>query len=241
MNEQKILDIRLMNQFLSRGINVVERPVFKEIKKSAKGGMIVVLKGLRRTGKSTLMKYYLLSKKKNAFYYSFDEEDYPDRKDLNDIIIYALSMNKKIIGLDEVQKVKGWAGTIKKYYDHAGVQFILSGSSSLDVTAGSESLAGRRIDIKLNPLTFNEYTLFRKFPYLNEYLETGFPEMLVKDVDVRSYLLSIINKVVNKDIPKMFNVKKPQLFDDMIKILAERNTQQIDYRDIASDLEVSKE
>ena len=241
MDEQKILDIRMMNRFLTEGLEIIERPVYREIQKRAKEGLIVVLKGLRRTGKSTLLKYYLLSHKEDAFYYSFDEEEYPEQKDLNDVINYALSMGKKVIGLDEIQKISGWAGTVKKYYDHTNVRFLLSGSSSLDIKSGSESLAGRRIDIMIRPLTFNEYTMFKPFPYIEEYLSTGFPEMLIKNIEPKPYLNSIIDKVVNQDIPKVFNVRKPQVFDDLVRLLAERNTGLLDYRDIATDIEISKD
>ncbi len=62
-----------------------------------------------------------------------------------------------ILVFDEIQYLENWAAHVKTIYDKLNCKIFISGSSSTALRRGRESLAGREIELFLNPLSFNEY------------------------------------------------------------------------------------
>ena len=159
---------------------------------------IISISGLRRVGKSTLIKQIINSLLENKtdpykiLYFSFDQPTILEEKDtLEKIITLYLKeiLNKDIykikqkvyIFLDEIQLIPFWQDIVKRYYDISpNLKFIVSGSASLLISSKSkESLAGRIFEKKLSPLTFSEYKKLSKNRDFEEFLNFGqFPELL---------------------------------------------------------------
>jgi len=157
-----------------------KREVFFVLERYLKKRLIISLVGLRRTGKSTLMRQsinYLLRdlSPQEIFFYEFSEQD----NDLEEKLDYFFQniFKKNIyrdgcfIFLDELQYVKNWQLILKKYYDtNSNLKFIVSGSTHLYLHRNTnESLAGRIIDIRIDPLSYTEWINFtssKKYPYL---------------------------------------------------------------------------
>jgi len=136
---------------------------------------IIALTGIRRTGKSTLLKQvkYLLEKNNNLsniLYFSFEKSQVRFHPDvLREILDWYLqnflkttlaSLSQKIyIFFDEIQYIPFWQDVIKTYYDQSqNIKFLLSGSSTLFIKSKSlESLAGRIVEIVIPPLSFREF------------------------------------------------------------------------------------
>lgn len=185
-----------------------KRPLFYELLKYLDERQIIVIYGLRRTGKTTIMYQlidYLLKdniKKGNILYFSFDYSNIELRDIIEDYEKYILKKpikmeNSKVyIFLDEIQKLHDWENKIKIYYDtYKNIKFIISGSASINIEKKSnESLAGRMYDFILKTLTFKEYLTLRDINYdinnieiyasklgdlFNDYLSKGgFPEIV---------------------------------------------------------------
>ncbi|OPY38195.1 MAG: hypothetical protein A4E35_00617 [Methanoregula sp. PtaU1.Bin051] len=114
--------------------------------------------GLRRTGKTTLMRQLMERLESPAAFFSFDEEETRTKEVLVFVLDYVITtLNAKSILLDEIQYVEGWEGVLKRYYDQKGFKFILSGSESLDLSRAKAALAGRIATFSLPPLSFGEY------------------------------------------------------------------------------------
>jgi len=151
-----------------------ERQMLANIISSLDSRAVSVLRGPRRTGKSTIMYQairYLLSEgvePESIMYFSFDAEkgtihDLLDEY-RNSILNTSLEFKKRVyVFLDEVQKCKNWAEEVKRNYDlYPNVKFILSGSVSFELGAGAtESLAGRASEFVLLPMSFREYLELR--------------------------------------------------------------------------------
>lgn len=153
----------------------LRREIFYKILKYLDKRQIIVIKGIRRVGKTTLLyqfiDYLIKDKKINPYhilYYSFDEEI----REIDDIMKTFESevLRKKIssfeklyIFFDEIQKLKNWPNKIKILYDlNPNTKIFISGSSSLDIEKGSkESLAGRSFEFIIEPLSFSEYLSFK--------------------------------------------------------------------------------
>ena len=152
-----------------------KRFAFNDLELFLEKQFIVSIVGLRRIGKTTLLKQLiskLLSsgtKPKNIFFYTFSSSD----NDLKNVLDYYFrkilqspiqKVNKTYLFLDELQYVKNWQDQLKLIYDaNPKIHIFISGSSSLDLHKQTkESLAGRLIDFHLKPLGFKEY-LFLKY------------------------------------------------------------------------------
>ncbi len=151
-----------------------KRRIFYDVQKYLKLRQAMLIYGLRRVGKSTLL-YQLIDETLRAtrpemvLYFSFDERQY----DLNDVLDTYQKMvlhstfdsipDMIYIFLDEVQKIDDWESKIKVIYDlYPNVKFVLSGSASIALRkAAKESLAGRIFDFVMDPLSFAEFLEMR--------------------------------------------------------------------------------
>ena len=163
-------------------INWPKRDLFYILKEDLKNSLILNTIGLRRTGKSSILKQliiYLLNKKinpQNIFYFLFDNSSQIKTTEfLDDILKLYLTevqqntvsnLNEKIyIFLDEIQYIDNWQSVLKKYYDLSNkkIKFIITGSQSILLKEKArESLAGRIFDYYLPPLSFREFLLINK-------------------------------------------------------------------------------
>jgi predicted AAA+ superfamily ATPase len=164
----------------------LKRPLFDLLRDDYKQRFVLTLSGLRRVGKSVLARqllehwYASVQQDGSSFpsnrvlTFSFENDDRSDllpQQELSDLLtIYFRDIlqthpeeltEKVFICLDEVQNVKGWQSVIKLYYDLTPhIKFLITGSSTLYLNEGVESLAGRVLDYDLQPLSFREFLTF---------------------------------------------------------------------------------
>jgi uncharacterized protein len=152
---------------------LIERAIFAEVLQHVGKKQATVITGIRRCGKTTLVKmlmshidsgnklYLDLEVISNRIF--FEEENYENIA-LKLKNIYGLDLNSKAyIALDEIQFVKNIPSIVKYFYDHYDIKFILTGSSSYYLkNLFSESLAGRKKIFELYTLDFNEFLKFKK-------------------------------------------------------------------------------
>ena len=158
---------------------MIKRELFSQIKKWLGEEKILIIKGARQTGKTTLMffiKDFLEKKGEKTVYFSVDRElNNPIFKDGNLFISFirdqylTISKRKKTyIFIDEFQYIENAGIFLKTIFDQekSRIQIIVSGSSSLEITKNSEFLTGRKIDFYLDRFSFREFLKVRsKFRY----------------------------------------------------------------------------
>lgn len=251
-------------------IGFKERDVYMQVQKFMPLPQIIAITGLRRVGKTTLMLKIVedsISKgfsPKNVIYFSFDEFKEVEIRAV--IKAYEGLMEKDFKGerylvfLDEIQKLNGWEDQLKAIYDtYKNVKVVISGSESLFIKKKSEeSLAGRIFKFKLETLSFKEFLLFKNIElkpvgiYRKELIKLfsefsftlGFPELVgVKDRDViKKYVKeSIIEKIVYRDMPKMFKIKNLPVMESLINLLVEEPGQLVELSGLANELKISRQ
>jgi len=134
---------------------------------------IVVLTGMRRTGKTTLLKRIFDEiKSDNKVFLDLEntlEQKIFEEIDYNNILAnlksYGITTKSKIyLFIDEIQFMPNVVSAIKYLYDHYDIKLFVSGSSSFYLkNLFPQSLAGRKIVFELFPLTFNEFLIFKGF------------------------------------------------------------------------------
>jgi len=158
--------------------DLIERTRFSTLKKELKKDVISALIGLRRTGKTTMMRQLIdniLTKTspENVFYFSFDAMQREEMIVKKVIQLYYQNILKEVpeelghkifIFLDEVQKIDDWGEQVKSICDRDyPIKFFISGSSSMNITKGAgESLVGRIKIHRIYPFSFNEFLRYKE-------------------------------------------------------------------------------
>jgi len=248
-----------------------DREIYKKIKKFLHMPQIIAFTGLRRVGKTTLMKKIVIDylkdgfEAKNIVYFSFDEFRNISLREIlkayEELFSREIKHQKSLILFDEIQKLEDWENQIKVIYDlyKDKMKIIISGSESLFIrTKSKESLAGRIFEFKVNPLSFREFLEFneKKFDNLklherellmlfNEFVYCqGFPELIgVKEKDIITKYIKegIVDKILYKDIPELFKIKDISVLSSILRIFMEEPGQIIELADLASELKISRQ
>lgn len=228
MNKEKLIKILAdQKEFFSRKRNLVERDI--DIDSYLNTSQIVVISGVRRCGKSSLM--YQIKEKlglqaESFCYFNFDDERVmPDVELLNDI--YALHIEKyrsePVFFFDEIQVVQGWEKFVNRMYENGLKVYVTGSNSTLLSSEIATSLTGRNKVIELYPFSFAEYLRFLQHDYdlsnlstkqqahllsdLNSYMEYGGFPLVVKETD-----LDIINAwfqdILYRDIVARFRLTR---------------------------------
>lgn len=208
-------------------IGVARKRYMAEIMPFLERKEIIIIKGIRRSGKSTIMKQMMnaLVKEKHT---SIDDIVYINLEDyrlINDLSLQLLerllesrpNKNAKFyLFIDEIQLITNWEKWVRTYYDKSiGVKFIISGScASLLDKEYATALTGRNVTFQVKPLSFVEFLSFKKDKnqqkLLEEYLELGgFPEIVLEtNGDMKKRLLKqYMDDILNKDIINRHNIR----------------------------------
>lgn len=222
---------------------------------------IVLLTGLRRVGKTSLMKLLISELQyevnpKNIFYVSLDSVIIEKFK-LFELIrefrkINEIRRDEKIfLFFDEVAYRENIHIELKNLYDSENVVIFASSSSSSILRDKKGLLTGRSSVIEVTPLDFKEFLLFKNLifqksefylveKYFEKYLQLGgIPEyVLTEDIE---YLDNLIDSIIYKDIAYYRGVKDVELLKTFFRLLMERGGKNLSISKISKVLNKSSE
>jgi len=204
---------------------------------------VKVLSGVRRCGKSTILKMIIEELKKKGVApeyivsYNFDSmkhEDIKTAKMLYEEIKSKLSPHgKTYLFLDEIQEVESWEKAVNSFMTDFDVDIYVTGSNSRMLSAEiSTYLTGRYISFRVFPLSFSEYLEFRNqycdmHPHKNLKEEFarfirygGFPAIHLKEYyqdEAYSIVKDIYNSTVFTDIVKRSQIRKVDQLERIVK------------------------
>ncbi|MCQ2580307.1 MAG: ATP-binding protein [Treponemataceae bacterium] len=227
------------------------RTVFIEnLKKFKDENIIKILCGVRRCGKSTILRTYkkeLLSLGVNPqniierlyssmeFKEGFDAEAM--HKDLLSAIKSCNKAQKIYLLLDEVQEVQTWEKCINSLFENQNVDIYVTGSNSKLLSSEiSTYLTGRFVLIPVYTLSFTEFIEFKKTfvstlqnesdeAYFDLYLKSGGFPFIAKTNHTQEENYQIIDgiysTVVTRDISKRHNISNIEMFDRVVRFILE--------------------
>jgi len=233
-----------MATFFFRRYCIERRRYIENLKHLLKTGEIIVIKGVRRSGKSTFMLQFIRKsgwEQKNTLVVNFED---PRFKNLNlelldriyEVYQEELQPDKEhYVILDEVQEIEGWEKFARYLHEAKKVHIFITGSSSKLLSEEySTLLAGRHVDIEIFPLSFSEFLKFKgvsirsriemmKFRHrirklLDEYLEFGsFPKVVLIEEGKEELSNNYFRDILIKDVQRRFNVRETGKLEELAK------------------------
>ena len=215
----------------------------KKIRGFYNDDMIKVVSGIRRCGKSYLLKSVIEEllesgvNKKDIIYIELDKKENKEittPKQLEKLIDSKITdKNFKYLFLDEIENVKDYETLINSYREEGNFSIFITGSNSYLLSGElATKLTGRYIEIEMLPLSFYEYVDMKKFlnKKVNEniYLEFeeyvrngGFPKSLYYDSyeEKMMYTSNVINQIFEKDIKVNNRINDRNLFEVIEKFI----------------------
>ena len=200
---------------------------------------VKILTGVRRCGKSTIMKMLRLELEKQGISperiisYNFDSLEYEGMtaKQLFSIIKSQLSDNgKTYLFLDEIQEITNWEKVVNSLMSESDVDIYVTGSNSRMMSSEiSTYLTGRYISFRIFPLSFGEYLNFRKkFTTVDDprkelvrYLQFGgFPALHLRDYskeEAYPIVRDIYNSTIFTDIVRRNQIRKIDQLERVVR------------------------
>ena len=214
----------------------------EEIKKYMNKPLIKVITGMRRSGKSMILKLIQEELKndeideKNIIYINFESLIFMDIKDFETLYKYIIEKTDNISGkiyilLDEIQEVKGWEKAINSFLVDLDVDIYITGSNANLLSSELATyIAGRYVEIKIYPLSFQEYIDFvsennKENPlsldeYFNQYLNFGgLPGIHIFNYnkeEIYQYLVDVYNSILLRDVITRNNIRDIELLERVV-------------------------
>ncbi len=219
--------------------DLVKREELENISKFVEIKQNIIISGIRRCGKSTLLIEIIKKFELECFFINFQDErlsqfELEDFDFLHEVLIELFGKNK-IFFLDEIQNIQGWEKWVRRMYDDDFKFFITGSNARLLSKELATFLTGRHISITLYPFSFKEFLEFKKYKlekedeyliekralivkFFNEYLEKGgFPEYL-KDNRIE-ILQECFNDIIYNDVGERYKIENTKELKELGRYL----------------------
>lgn len=240
--------------------NYPREKYLKKILSNLKSKEIIILTGLRRIGKTTILKQtikYLLenkTKQEDIFFISLDSFNL-----LEFSIHYLVEEFRKIhkksstdffyLFLDEVTYRENFEQELKSIYDNENIKIICSSSIATLMRDKKASLTGRTKTIEVMPLDFQEFLIFKEAKisksdnaklesYFKDYLKIGGVPFYTITED-KDYLNELVESIIYKDIIAYHKITAEKTIKELFVLLCQRVGKPMSYNKIAKILKIS--
>ena len=223
---------------------------------------VKVITGVRRSGKSVLLKLYAEYLEKtginseNIISINFEEFKYQNIKteeEFRNLIEEIIPENKEKIYflIDEIQFVENWQKVINSMRVSFNCDIVIIGSNA-NMLSGELAtlLSGRYVEIKMYPFSFLEFLEAKKIEknsrevdiYYNEYeMYGGFPGVVIAPEELKDTILSgIFDSIVLNDIAYRSGIKDTLILKNIISFLADNVGQLVNATKISNILKNEK-
>ncbi len=224
---------------------------------------IVCIAGIRRSGKSTIIRQLAkeLGGGTNTLIVNFEDERFIQRdlkllRDIYDTYLEKVKpTGKPFIFLDEIQNIPEWERFARGVHERKEARLVISGSSSKLLSAELATLlTGRNITFFAYPLSFKEFLKFKGIAAsteievsanrvgikraLDEYMEFGgFPE-IVLSTDKKRILMGYFDTIITKDTIERFNVREREKIKTLSKFYLTNIASPVSFHKVSSLLNI---
>ncbi len=211
--------------------------------------LVVAIQGVRRCGKSTLLRQIaheqgILEK---AFFINFEDprlSDILDYRLLDQIVKFheTNSNSAPVFFLDEIQNVDQWEKWLHIQLEKKKRSFVITGSNSTLLSGKlGTSLTGRHLTYEVYPFSFSEYKKIKPETRLVDYLnDGGFPRALSFSAPEK-LLREYFSDIIERDVRRHVAARSSQSLSQLAKALFESTGSETSLRKMANIFEISPE
>lgn len=224
------MDIIVRKEYLSRIISHLNR------------GMMIILVGQRRVGKSFMLRQvrqWLEENRPEATVIYINKEllDFShitDARSLHDYVSPKFTLGEEnYLLIDEVQDIEGYEDALRSLHAEDRCQIIATGSNAYVFSSElSTRLGGRYIEIPVHGLSYREFLEFHGLTdsdaSLQDYLRVGgLPGLRLYDikdeVNVRDYLQGVYNTIMMRDVISREKIRNVPFIENLSKFIADND------------------
>ncbi|TRZ91053.1 MAG: ATP-binding protein [Methanosarcinales archaeon] len=264
MRKEEILEILSDWNFWAKEIDTgIKREDYinKLIPLITETNQILCIAGIRRSGKSTIIKQLAkeLGGGVNTLLVNFEDERFIQRdlkllREIFDTYLEKVKPNSKpFIFLDEIQNIPEWERFARGVHERKEATLVISGSSSKLLSAELATLlTGRNITFFAYPLSFKEFLRFRSISATNEievlakrieikraldeFMEFGgFPEVVLS-TDKKRILQGYFEAIITKDTIERFNIREREKIKTLSKFYLTNISSPVSFNKVSSFL-----
>lgn len=213
---------------------------------------IIIISGLRRSGKSTIQRKLQQKLAKSDYYLNFDDErlirfKVEDFQMLLEVFIELFGQQSTFY-FDEIQNIEGWERFIRRLYEQRKKIYITGSNAKLLSKELGTHLTGRYIQFEVFPLSFKEI-IFHKYPevlskktlstndtgmilhHFSNYLKNGGIPEYVK-FEKPEYLRDLFEGILYRDIIARYNIKDEKPLRELVYYFASNIGKEFSYSNI---------
>jgi predicted AAA+ superfamily ATPase len=248
MIEEVVLD---QKESFAKKRGFIQREI--RLEQYKKHDQIVVISGIRRCGKSTLLRQF------SELYEEYNFINFDDERLINFtvddfaelMVLFKKQSDAKVIFMDEVQNIDKWERFARRLHDEGYKLYITGSNSKLLSSELGTHLTGRYAKIELFPFSFREYLDFyniQKSPFSSQvkagllkhfdsYLENGgFPEYL--KYDDREFLSRTYEDIIYRDIISRHGIKDAKSYMQLSHYIFSNFTGDMNYTAVKNALNI---
>jgi len=252
MDREKLKQLLLEQSQIKIPQDTIPRELQTYISEFRDTPFIVIISGIRRSGKSTLLHQTRSEYENNNYYVNFDDERFvdftvDDFQTLYEILI-ELFGDKNIFFFDEIQNIKIWERFVRRLHESGKKIYVTGSNASMLSRELGTHLTGRNVSFSIYPFSFKEFLQLKKYSYgslnrlttkqksmlkryFNEYLEKGgFPEYL--QTEKKEYLKSLYENILYRDIITRYHLPQEKPIKEVVFYSASNIGKEISYNNL---------
>ncbi|MFH1510045.1 MAG: ATP-binding protein [Candidatus Woesearchaeota archaeon] len=233
MYREALKQLLLEQNAVLQNEDYASRELLEQIKESDKTPFAIIISGVRRCGKSTLLKEIMSLHE--GYFVNFDDDrlvsfTVNDFQQMYELLI-ELFGKKDIFFFDEIQNISGWERFVRRLNDQGKKVYITGSNANMLSKELGTHLTGRNISFTLYPLSFKEFLGFLKHDYkidkltteqksilkrlFNEYeAKGGFPEYLKTYKE--EYIKSLYENIIYRDIITRYSLPDEKALKEIV-------------------------
>lgn len=221
-------------------MDLISRPnYYSKLEKLLGKGVLIVLTGQRRVGKSYVMKELAARKQEepnaNVIYIDKEKTAFDTIATYKDLVIYVeehLDKSKhNYLLIDEVQEIEEFERGLRNYYNESYIDVVVTGSNS-DILSSDlgPMLSGRYVEVFIQGLSYPEFLEFHGLEdceaALNKYINYGGlpglrPFGLYNPETINDYLQGVYSTILVKDIIRRKRIRNVPFLENLIRFIAD--------------------
>ena len=225
----------------------IKRQLQQVLQKQLFNGKAIIVIGARQVGKTTLFEQLLHDAHlPNEQILKIYCDDAPSRQLLENASLADLRQllaGKRVVMVDEAQRIQGIGVTLKLITDHfKEVQLLVTGSSSFMLQGAlNEPLTGRKFEYHLYPFSTQEIyanmgLIGIKQTFESRLIYGSYPDVVLGKGSTHELLMNLASSYMYQDLLAMESVRKPVILEKLLRALALQIGNEVSYNELAQTI-----